>query len=209
VKGTAVAYCAVGSLILYSGVKGATIQDTVKGVLSGNLALSDTEGISPSASSPSSSPSAPASGGPVATGTELQRGTTLYSFFRANGYSPIQAAGAIASIHGESSWNPDDSGTGGRGLIGWSPPSTLPDSAFTGNTAADMAAQMPLILDFVNASGDQGAVTLMAGATTITQAAQIWDSRVERAGINDVHPDGVSKAAQIAKAVDGVTLQEG
>lgn len=36
---------AVGSLVLYSGIKGATVADTARAVLSGNLAVSDTETI--------------------------------------------------------------------------------------------------------------------------------------------------------------------
>lgn len=36
-KGAAVAYSVAGGLILYSGIKGATIADTVKGALSGSL----------------------------------------------------------------------------------------------------------------------------------------------------------------------------
>lgn len=41
-----VAYCVVGGLVLYSGIKGATIADTVGAVLSGNLTVKDTETIS-------------------------------------------------------------------------------------------------------------------------------------------------------------------
>jgi cell wall-associated NlpC family hydrolase len=75
VKGMSVAYCAAGGLILYSGIKGATIQDTVKGVLSGNLSLSDTEGIAPSPSqaAPSSSPSAAPEAAPAGAATTMQK----------------------------------------------------------------------------------------------------------------------------------------
>lgn len=44
-KGVAVVYAVVGGVILYSGIKGATIQDTVGAVLTGNLSVSDTEPI--------------------------------------------------------------------------------------------------------------------------------------------------------------------
>lgn len=45
VNGASVAYAVAGSLIAYSGIKGATISDTVKAVLSGNLNVTDTEGL--------------------------------------------------------------------------------------------------------------------------------------------------------------------
>lgn len=46
INAAAVAYCVGGSLVLYSGIKGATIADTVGAVLSGNLSVQNTETIS-------------------------------------------------------------------------------------------------------------------------------------------------------------------
>jgi len=203
-KGIAVVYCTAGGLILYSGIKGATLADTVSAVLSGNLTLKNTETISVINSSGSSVTASP---GPVVAGSELQNGTTIYKYLRQNGYSPMQAAGAIASIWGESTWSPESSGSGGRGLIGWTPPGKLPDSAFTGNAARDMSAQLPLILKFVSDNGDQQYVNMMAGAATVHDAAEIWGKRVERYGIDDVHTQGVDLAVQIAKSVDNVSLK--
>lgn len=204
----AVAYAAVGGLILYSGIKGATLADTAKSVLSGNLSVTDTETIDTSGGGTSGSGSTP-SAGPVSSGTETQNGTTIYKYFRSNGYTPMQAAGATASIWGESTWNPEAQGTGGRGLIGWTPPSKLPDSAFTGNAAKDMSAQLPLILEYVSSNGYQLYVAQMANATTIDQAAEIWGQKVERYGIDDVHSTGIELTAQIAKSVDNVNLATG
>lgn len=205
-NGYAVAYCVGGGLVLYSGIKGASIADTVSAVLKGNLTVSNTEPITAQNSSGSGgSGNAPA--GPIAAGDQVQNGTTIYKYLRSNGYNPMQAAGAIASIWGESTWNPEAAGTGGRGLIGWTPASTLPNSAFTGNAAKDMSAQLPLILEFVRKNGDQQYVNMMAGAATVSDAAQIWGKKVERYGINDVHTQGVDLAVQIAKSVDGVSLK--
>lgn len=58
IKGASVAYCVGGGLILYSGIKGATIADTVKAVLAGNLNVSNTEGIQSGVSSGNASGSA-------------------------------------------------------------------------------------------------------------------------------------------------------
>lgn len=46
VSGWAVAYASAGGVLLYSGIKGASISDTVKSVLSGNLNVSETEPVS-------------------------------------------------------------------------------------------------------------------------------------------------------------------
>jgi len=45
----AVAYCVTGGLILFSGIRGATISDTVKSALSGNLNPAVTENVNFSA----------------------------------------------------------------------------------------------------------------------------------------------------------------
>src|ERR1700722_7606018 len=44
-KGISVAYAAIGGLILYSGIKGATLSDTASMLLSGNLTLKNDEPI--------------------------------------------------------------------------------------------------------------------------------------------------------------------
>lgn len=208
----AVFYTLAGGLIAYSGIKGATLADTVTAVLSGNLTLSDTETIPIDNAADST-----ASGNPstdAATGDTVQNGTAIYKYFRSAGYTPIQSAGAIASIYGESSWNPEAVGTGGAGLIAWTPPSTMSKYGATchaagiGNntTQQDFDNQLPAILSYVSETGASGAVSLMAGASTVDQAAEIWGQKVEKYGIDDVHTTGVDLAVQIAKAVDNVTL---
>jgi len=208
IKGISVAYVAIGGVVLFSGIKGATLSATAKGILSGNLSsIQETETIQIKDSSTTSGAAGPNGGpGPAVSGGTTENGTTIYKYFRGAGYTPIQAAGAIASIYGESTWNPEAAGTGGRGLIGWTPPSKLPNSAFTGNAAQDMSAQLPLILAFVSENGDQGAVDMMNGAPSVHDAAEIWGQKVERYGIDDVHTSGVDLAVQIAKQVDGVNL---
>jgi NlpC/P60 family len=51
VSPAAVAYTAIGGLIAFSGIKGATIADTAKAVLSGNLSVINTEPIGQGSSS--------------------------------------------------------------------------------------------------------------------------------------------------------------
>ena len=138
-------------------------------------------------------------GSPAGIGTSggaNANGRQIYDYLKQNlfGGNSIAAAGAAASIWGESSWNPFAVGTGGRGLIGWTPPSKISDSTFKGG----MKTQLPAILDFVKSSGDMGAIAQMRRASTVYQAAEEWGRGVERYGIDDVHATGVHLAGQIA-----------
>jgi len=127
-----------------------------------------------------------------ATGTAMANGLELYHYLLANlfGGHQVAAAGATASIWGESGWNPFAQGTGGRGLIGWTPPSTISDADFKGG----MATQLPQIIVFVNRSGDMGVIKQMMQATSVLNAANLWGKGVERYGINDVHSTGIQIA---------------
>ena len=134
-------------------------------------------------------------GGPLggATGSEMANGRELYNYLLKNvfGGNKTAAAGATASIWGESTWNPFAVGTGGRGLIGWTPVGTISDSAFSGG----MATQLPAIIKFISSSGDWGVINQMKSAGSVSQAAWEWGRGVERFGIPDVHPQGLSLAS--------------
>jgi hypothetical protein len=82
----------------------------------------------------------------------------------------------------------------GRGLIGWTPASTISNADFQGG----MKTQLPAILRFVSNSGDEGTIREMMQATSVLQAANEWGHGVERFGINDVHSEGLSLATSIA-----------
>jgi hypothetical protein len=129
------------------------------------------------------------------SGGEMANGRQLYSYLLQNVFQghKIAAAGAIASIWGESTWNPFAQGTGGRGLIGWTPPGSIPNADFSGG----MATQLPAIVRFIGTSGDWGVIREMEGASSILEAANLWGKGVERYGINDVHAEGLDLAAQI------------
>lgn len=142
------------------------------------------------------SPTGPNGG---ATGTNMANGLELYKYLLANLFNgnEFAAAGATASIWGESSWNPFAQGTGGRGLIGWTPPSTISDAAFK----SGMSGQLPAILRFVSTSGDAGVIAQMDKATSVLEAANLWGKGVERYGINDVHPQGLALATSFMNSV--------
>lgn len=146
-------------------------------------------GIDLGSSTPGTGPA-----GQGASGSEIANGQQIYSYLLKNlfGGNKIAAAGATASIWGESTWNPFATGTGGRGLIGWTPPSTISNADFSGG----MKTQLPAILRFVTSSGDSGVIADMFRATSVAQAANEWGRGVERFGINDVHSEGLQLATQ-------------
>jgi cell wall-associated NlpC family hydrolase len=71
-KGFAVVYCTAGGIMLFSGIKGATLSDTVKAILSGSVNVQDTETIALNNGSSGGSSSAPsAASGGSATGQQI------------------------------------------------------------------------------------------------------------------------------------------
>lgn len=74
ITGAAVAYSAVGGLVLYSGIKGATLADTAKAVLAGNLTVTGSQPIDFSPGNITSS-GLPGVGG-AGSGPALQSGAT-------------------------------------------------------------------------------------------------------------------------------------
>jgi hypothetical protein len=137
----------------------------------------------------------------------MANGMELYEYLKQNlfGGNKIAAAGATASIWGESGWNPFAAGTGGRGLIGWTPAGSISDAIYRGG----MATQLPEIINFVRKSGDLPAILAMLHAKSVTEAANIWGKRVERYGINDVHSTGLSLASSFMKYDAGGWLPPG
>lgn len=103
---------------------------------------------------------------------------TIVRFLMAHGYTGIAAAGIAGNIYRESTGNPESVGTGGGGLIGWTP---LPPGFVTGNPAADLRTQLSELLTY-NQQWSQYIPALNA-ATSATQAADIYMNDFERPGI--------------------------
>jgi hypothetical protein len=74
--------------------------------------------------------------------------------------------------------NPESAGSGGGGLIGWTP---LPSGFVTGNPSADLQTQLNALLTY-NQQWSQFIPALNA-ATSATQAADIFMNDFERPGI--------------------------
>lgn len=110
-----------------------------------------------------------------------QNAQAIYSFLVGQGLSPNAAAGVAGNIYQESQGNPESAGTGGRGLIGWTPPGTLPNSAFTGNTQKDLQAQLQQVMVYIKANGSVADIN--AHAATPKDAADWFSGHYERPGI--------------------------
>ena len=103
---------------------------------------------------------------------------TIVSFLVSHGYTDMAAAGIAGNMWQESRGNPESVGTGGGGLIGWTP---LPSGFVTGNPAADLQTQLQALLTY-NQGWSQYMSTLNAAASP-SDAASIYVTDFERAGI--------------------------
>jgi len=102
----------------------------------------------------------------------------IVGFLTKHGYTRFAAAGMAGNIYQESKGNPESVGTGGGGLIGWTP---LPPGFVTGNPAADLRTQLAALLTY-NKQWSQYIPALNA-AKSATAAADIYMNYFERPGI--------------------------
>jgi LysM repeat protein len=137
-----------------------------------------------SSTSSATAPSTSASGGSTVTCSANAQGmvpanyAAIVSFLTAHGYTGIAAAGIAGNIYQESTGDPESVGSGGGGLIGFTP---LPAGYVTGNAAADLQTQLNAILAY-NQQWSQFIPALNA-ASTPTEAADIYMNDFERPGI--------------------------
>ncbi len=102
----------------------------------------------------------------------------IVNFLVAHGYTKLAAVGIAGNIYQESDGNPESVGTGGGGLIGWTP---LPSGFVTGNPATDLQTQLAALLTY-NQGWAQYIPTLNA-ATSASGAADIYMTYFERPGL--------------------------
>lgn len=145
-----------------------------------------------------------------ASGSSIANATAAMKYLAQNLFSGNlrAAAGAVASIFGESNWNPESVGTGGFGLIGWTGNTLGLPAGYhgpTGNASHDFDTQLAGIIGFVKASGDLGTIAAMEQAASsgasLSSLAEMWGKGVERYGIDDVHSYGVTAAQSILSSL--------
>jgi Phage tail lysozyme len=123
----------------------------------------------------------------------------IVTYLVGHGYTPIAATGIAGNIYQESKGNPESVGTGGGGLIGWTP---LPAGFVTGNVAADLQTQLAALLTY-NQQWAQYIPDLNA-ATTPTAAADVYMNYFERPGLPAAYNrEGAAQAVAQACGIGG------
>jgi hypothetical protein len=107
-------------------------------------------------------------------------------------------------VDGESGGNPESVGSGGGGLIGWTPlSSAAPNSnIITGNVQQDMATQLSDLLFYNSNEIGQSLVSQLNGQTDPVAAADFFSQHFEKPAVtnSDVVP---SVAQQIFSELGG------
>jgi len=121
-----------------------------------------------------------------------------------NGYSKAAAAGVAGCVAGESAANPESVGSGGGGLIGWTPiGSAAPNpNIITGNDSRDMWTQLADLLYYNSTEIGQSWVTQLNAISDPVSAADFFSANFEKPAVlySDVRP---SVAQQIFSELGG------
>jgi hypothetical protein len=123
-------------------------------------------------------PACSGAGGAGGTGMLPYNYAAIVTFLVAHGYTKMAAVGIAGNIFQESRGNPESVGSGGGGLIGWTP---LPSGFVTGNAAADLQTQLAALLTYNQ--GWAQYVPMLNAATNPTSAAYIYMTYFERPGL--------------------------
>lgn len=109
---------------------------------------------------------------------------TIAQYLESNGYSANAAAGIAGTVAGESGGNPESVGSGGAGLIGWTPPSkAYPyQPIVTGHPNTDFQHQLRDML-YYNEQQGSGAMAALQSAPSPVAAADVYSSQFERPAV--------------------------
>jgi hypothetical protein len=110
----------------------------------------------------------------------------LGEFLVAHGYSKAGAAGIAGCVGGESTGNPESVGSGGGGLIGWTPLSSIHEYGGTigGSPSKDLENQFEAILKY-NERNDPGSIHKLNSFTNPVSAADFYSQVFERPAVLD------------------------
>lgn len=177
--GPSLAAVGIGAVLVWGGIRGYSILLAVQNIIQGKPAG---QGQSMQSLVSAASGSGSGSSGPVglsgAKGGMPENAASMYAYFRAHGLSHNGAAGVIGNIAQESGGNPESVGSGGNGLIGWTPPLA---GAVTGHTARDLAFQLAHVMAYIAQNGSVADIN--AHASSAAAAAEYFMSRYERPAV--------------------------
>jgi LysM repeat protein len=155
----------------------------------GNGGTSDTSDTSTSQSGSGSSGSSSASLS-AKVQQDISDGNNLLAvaqYMVENGYSDAAAAGIASCVDGESGGNPESVGSGGGGLIGWTPIGSASPNAniITGNAEQDMMTQLADILFYNSNEIGQSQVDQLNGISDPVEAADFYSQNFEKPAVTD------------------------
>lgn len=179
-----------GGVFMYSGFKGKSVSSVFR-QLAGGDAPSGAASANPITSTLTDSGSSSSGGSAsVTAGSNSQNLLSVARYLVSAGYSKAAAAGVASCVDGESAGNPEAVGTGGAGLIGWTPPQSMTQyggtchAAGIGNnsTQVDFANQCKAIVGYNNANGN---VAGLNAQTDPVAAADYYSQNFERPAVTD------------------------
>jgi LysM repeat protein len=149
-----------------------------------------TQSSASSSSASSSSASGSSASGSSAVQSDIADGNNLLAvaqYLVDNGYSDAAAAGVASCVDGESAGNPESVGSGGGGLIGWTPISSAAPNGniITGDTSADMMTQLADILFYNSNEIGQSLVDELNSQTDPVAAADFYSQNFEKPAVTD------------------------
>jgi hypothetical protein len=126
---------------------------------------------------------------------------TVARYLMAHGFTKAAAAGIAGTVAGESGGNPESVGSGGAGLIGWTPPTSAYPirNIVTGNPRVDMGNQLLDMLAYIQRNGSIADLNAAGGPMNV---AWRFSSKYERPAVtgSDIRPAEVmSIYARLAK----------
>lgn len=141
---------------------------------------------------------------PVQAGDAFHNMLVVAQQLEAHGYSAVAASGVTVDIWGESEANPESVGSGGGGLIGWTPEgkcdASVGKACITGDPTADLMTQIAAILAY---NGPNGAADMNAHSSSLLEAADYYSEVYERPAVmnSDVHQEGLDLGQQVLAAL--------
>jgi hypothetical protein len=136
----------------------------------------------------------PPESGTVSGGYYLANLVGIAEYLMSNGFSRAAAAGIAGTIAGESAGNPASHGSGGAGLMGWTPPSSAKPTALSDTPAVSTwNDQLTDMLYYLHNEG--GNLATLQAESNPTTAADLFSQQWERPAVtdSDVKADAITQ----------------
>jgi hypothetical protein len=188
-----------GGVFVWSGIAGKSVSSVFRQLAGGDSPTTATGANPITGESPLSSSATVGINGATAAASdagttdlsysanEMQTAMEIAEFLVRNGYSDAAAAGICGCIAGESvpPFSPESTGSGGGGLIGWTPISSAkPDpNIITGNATKDLQTQMTDLLAYNKIWASD--IPALNAQTDPVAAADFYSENFERPAVRD------------------------